>query len=219
MKKIDLAFLLTAILMATPAAAEDKKKFQCWTDNKGQRMCGDRVPPEYAGQKREVIKDGRVVEIKKGAKTPEEIAAEERKVRETEEAKKREAYDRSLLESYRNAKDIEVMRDERLGMLDSRLKASEKSVAENEKTLVDLRARAAEAEKKAAATEAKDAKPMDPKLAKQIRQHEKALNDSQKSVERLTKEREQTQKKFELDMQRYNELRPPAPKPAAKPAA
>ena len=238
MKKSSFALVLTAILIAAPASADPtRKSIQCWTDNKGQRMCGDRVPPEYAGQERKVMNDrGMVVETKKGAKTAEEIAAEERKAREAEEVEKRAAYDRSLLESYRNAKDIENMRDERLAMLDTRIQAAQKSITDNEKTLRDLHARSDEAVKgkdaakgkevekakdsekgKEGAAEDKAGTPAEQKLAKQIRQYERSLKDSQASLARLTEEREQTQKKYGQDLQRYNELRPPAPVAAKKP--
>jgi len=49
-KGLAMALLLAAVAM--PAAAQQKqaipagkKKFQCWTDENGNRACGDRVPP------------------------------------------------------------------------------------------------------------------------------------------------------------------------------
>ena len=207
--------LLAAALaaFATAANAEGAGKIQCWKDKDGNRMCGDRVPPEYAGQKREVIEGGRVVETVRGAKTAAELAEEERKKKEAEEAQKRADHDHMLLESYRNVKDIENKREESLAMLDTRIKGAERSVVDNQKTLEELKARAAKAEKPA---EGNEAKPADAKLAKQIRQYEKAVTESQKSVERLNGEREQSEKRFEEEIRRYNELRPPAPPKAAK---
>lgn len=204
--------IVLAALLAMPALAAPAKKIQCWNDKNGNRMCGDRIPPEYAGEEREVIQDGRVVETKRGAKTPEEIAEEERLKMEAEEAQRRAQYDRSLLESFRNVKDIENMRDERLVMLDTRIRSAEKSAIENQKTLQDLRSRQKPPKPDEAGGEAK---PADAKLAKQIRQYERALEANEKSLARLTAEREQTEKKFDSDAKRYLELRPPAPKKAA----
>lgn len=203
-----VAGMLLAVSSANVGAAPGKK-IQCWNDKNGNRMCGDRVPPEYAGQQREVIQDGRVVETKRAAKTPEEIAAEEQQKREAEEAQRRAQFDRALLESYRNVKDIEIMRDERLAMFDVRIRAAEKSTQENQKTLEDLRARHAAALKKGGADGESGAVE---KLAGQIRQYERSLEESQKSLERLKVERGQTELKFAGDIQRYQELRPVPPK-------
>lgn len=215
MNKLIAVAFLTVLLAAPGLGAQGSKaqKIQCWNDKNGNRMCGDRVPPEYAGEQREVIQDGRVVETKRGAKTPEELAEEERLRVEAEDAKKRADYDRALLESYRNMKDIENMRDERLAMLDSRIRAAEKSTLENQKTLEDLLARQSTA--KAPAPEPagdKGAEPKTDKLSKQIRQYERALAGSEKSLERLKSERAQTEARFDSDMKRYNELNPPVAK-------
>ena len=209
--KVIAPVVLLAVLIAASAFAAPTTKIQCWNDKNGNRMCGDRVPPEYAGQQREVIQDGRIVETKRGAKTAEEIAEEERQKVEAEEAKRRAEYDRSLLESYRNLADIENMRDERLNMLDSRIRAAEKSGVENQKTLDDLHARRLAAEQGSAAASPAEQKPADIKLAKQIRQYERALEGNKKSLERLIGERSKTQEKFASDAKRYSELRPPAP--------
>lgn len=206
--KLKILCALLAALLAMPALAAPAKKIQCWNDKNGNRMCGDRVPPEYAGEQREIIQDGRVVETKRGAKTPEEIAEEERLKLEAEEALRRAQYDRSLLESFRNVKDIENMREERLAMLDTRIRSAEKSAIENQKTLQDLKGRQKPAKPDEPAGEEK---PAEIKLAKQIRQYERALEANEKSLTRLKAEREQTETKFDSDARRYLELRPPAP--------
>lgn len=204
------AFALLALGLATAAdAADATKKYQCWTDSKGQRMCGDRVPPEYAGQKREVIKDGRVIDTVKAARTPEEIAEEKRRKEEAEEQQRRADYDRALLETYRSAKDIESMRDERLALLDSRIASIDKNTANTDKSLADLKARA---EKLTA-----EGKPVDDRLAKQIKQFERDQKQNQKSLERARNERAEIERKFNTDLERYYTLR--GGRPQAKPAA
>jgi hypothetical protein len=201
--------LLLAALASAPAVAQLKgQKYQCWTDKNGQRMCGDRVPPEYAGQKREVIKDGRVIDTVRAAKTPEEIAEEKRKKEAIEEDRRRADYDRALLETYRSAKDIESMRDERLVMLDSRIASIEKNTTNTDKTLADLKARAEKL--------TTEGKPVDERLAKQIRQFERDQKTNQKSLERNRHERAEIERKFNTDLARYQELRGirQEPKPA-----
>ena len=185
------------------------KGIQCWTDKDGHRTCGDSIPPEDAGQKREVIKDGRVIETVKGAKTPEEIAEEKRQKQAAEEAVKRANYDRQLVQTYRSASDIETMRDDRVALIDSRIHALEKNSADTDRSLEGLRARVAALEK--------DKKPVDDKLAKQVRQFERAQRQSLKALTRYHTERNDVLVKFNGDLARFNELQAAAK--AAKSAA
>lgn len=201
-------FALSIAVAATPAAAQ--RKVQCWTDKDGQRMCGDRVPPEYADKEREVInKHGYVVEKKGGIKSQEEIEAEKRRIREAEEAQKRAEYDRALIQTYRSVKDLEVMRDDRLASLDSRIRITEKNLADNEKVLADLKER--EESLKA------QNKPVDAKLASQIKQYKRSLKDNKKALATFNNERTQTLTKFNEDIVRFAELKglPPPTLPAA----
>lgn len=208
-----LGALLTGLALTAPVLAQQQgnKTFQCWTDDKGQRVCGDRVPPEAAARDREVIRDGRVVETKK-IKTPEELAEEQRKKREAEEAQRRADYDRALLETYRSAKDIEAMRDERLLLIDGRITSTEKNAAGTDKSLEDLRARAA-------ALEAQGKK-VDARLANQIKEYEKSQKQNRRALERYRAERNDVETKFNKDLARYYELRGgPPPAPATAPSA
>jgi hypothetical protein len=204
------AILGVAAAMAFPGAASAQqvpKKIQCWTDKGGHRMCGDNVPPEYAGQKRDVIKDGRVVDEVKAAKTPEEIAEEKRAQQAADEASRRADYDRALVETYRSGKDIESMRDERLALIDTRIAAAQKNSEDTDRSLEGLRARVDQL--------TKDGKPVDEKLAKQVRQFERAQKDNQDALKRYTAERNDVSTKFNGDLARFNELRAARAKPAA----
>lgn len=204
-------FLLGMVLSAPVIAQSSQKAIQCWTDKSGQRMCGDRVPPEYAGQRRDVIRDGRVVETKKPSKTPEELAEEARKKKEAEESQRRADYDRALLETYRSAKDIEAMRDERLILLDSRIASTEKNAGDTDRSLAGLRERAAAAEK--------EGKPIEPRLAKQINDFQKSHDQNARALERYRAERTDIETKFNRDLARYHELRGTTPSPAPAAAA
>jgi hypothetical protein len=203
-----------AMTVAGAAAGDGKKTFQCWTDENGKRMCGDAVPPQYSGKKREVLNDrGQVIETKTGAPTQEELAEKAKKEKAAEEAKKREEYDRSLLQTYRNVKDIENMRSERLALIDARIAATNKIRDENSASLKSLQDRAEQ--------QAKANKPVDERLAKQIKQYDKLVSSNGASLERMAKERQNTDATFTRDLQRYAELRGIKldPTPAAAPAA
>ena len=210
MRVVIIAAMLAAALAAQTAGA-DAPKVQCWTDKNGQRMCGDRIPPEYAGQKRDVIKEGRVIDTISATKSADEIAAEKKR-KDAEEAQMKAAeYDRALLESYRTPEDITATRNERLALVDGRIQAAQKNAADTDKTLASLRARAD-------AQQAKDGK-VDDRLAKQIKQFEKAQAQNTKALDRYNKERDALQAKYDKDYMRFAELRGlPATAPPAPPA-
>jgi recombination DNA repair RAD52 pathway protein len=206
--------MAVAALWALPSGAQQKQKpIQCWTDKSGQRMCGDRIPQEYAGEKRDLIKDGRVIGTVDASKTADEREAEKTRLAKEEQQRKAAEYDRTLLEMYRSQGDIMVMRDERIALLDSRSQAAEKNASDTDKTLSGLRARAE-------AQQQKEGK-VDPALAKQVKQFEKAQQQNTKALDRYRHERETLTAKFDKDYQRYSELRglPPTPMPPPKPVA
>jgi hypothetical protein len=202
MRFVVAAVVLSALAAAPAMAQKAGKKIQCWTDDKGQRMCGDRVPPEYAGKDRDIMKGGRVVETKK-ILTPEEAAAERAKKKAEENAKneahRRAQYDRALLETFRSAKDIEKMRDERLLLVDSRIAALQKNSADTDKGLAGLQARAEKMKQ--------DGKPVDKKLEEQIKQFEKSQAQNTRALKRNQEERDSIVTKFGEDLARYNELK------------
>jgi chromosome segregation ATPase len=194
--KVLLSLLLGLYLFCLPVAA---KSIVCWTDDKGQRACGDRVPPEYARKERQVFNErGMVVDTKPREKTLEEIADAERKAQEEREAKRaaeaQAAYDRFLRQTYTSVADIETARDSRLAALDARLQLAEKALSDSEAALTDLRSRSAE-----------DSEDAD-KLAKQIRSFEASRNSNSNAVASLRKEREELVASYRRDIARYREL-------------
>lgn len=214
-----LIVLTTAFVLLPVAAfaADGGKKIQCWTDDKGHRSCGDYVPPQYAQKEVQILnKQGMVVDTKQREKTADEAAADERKLQEAKDAEKkarnRAAYDRFLLDTYSSVKEIEKARDIRVQTLDNRIVLAEKAVADNKTALTDLRSRAAAkpvagAEPKRVAAIAKS----NEKLQKQIVTFEKTLADNTQAIATMKQEREQTVTKFGEDIQRWQQLKSPAP--------
>jgi len=69
-----IAALVAVALCSTASAGSGK--IQCWTDEHGQRACGNSVPAQYADKERSVLNErGQVVETKPHATTLEEINA------------------------------------------------------------------------------------------------------------------------------------------------
>ena len=201
-----MLFLLSVLpLVWSEAQAVGGKKIQCWTDDKGNRSCGDSIPPQYAQKERSLYNNQGVVVGKKARQlSPEEAEAADRKIADdaaaTKHAQEQLAYDKFLTDTYASSKELEAARTLREQTLDGRLGLIQKSIAGNEKTLVDLRGRVAAAEKAG--------KKPDNRALVQIKKFEASLEDSKKSAVQLEEEKAKMVAKFNQDIERYRLLRP-----------
>ncbi len=206
---------LLAMLVAAGSCAvhAEPARIVCWTDDSGQRSCGDRVPPEYAKRERQVYgEDGRLIETLERQKTPDEIAEIERRAAEQEAARKRTqeraAYDRFLLATFSSVAELERTRDDRLQTLDGRLRLAEKSLADNEDGILQLQEQIAAA--------ARDDKKVPARLTRQLGEFEATLENNRHVVEKLRAERDELRRKFARDIDRYRALKgEPLPLPGA----
>ena len=179
----------------TPASSDPGKLVQCWTDDSGHRVCGDRVPPTDARRERELYdRRGVVKRVVPAQKSAEQIAAEEQARRENSVAAAR---DRFLLQTYRSPEEIERTRDDRLSALDGRLLLAQKNLTDSNAALEDLRKRAAAPEEGQSASALRD----------QIAAFERARSDNQSAIESIKAERAKTVTDFEQQATRFRELR------------
>jgi hypothetical protein len=105
------------------ASSNSAHKVYKWVDDQGVTHYGDQIPPEYAAQAHGVMNNqGIEVEHTDAQKTPEELAAEDRKRLDTEQRANR---DRNLLTTYGSVQEIERLRDQRLSLLTDQIKLKE----------------------------------------------------------------------------------------------
>ena len=185
--------------------------FYCWTNKEGNKECGDRIPPEYSKQDRDVLnKSGQQVRTLPHEKTEAELAedARQRKLKELEY--QNATNDRALLQTYSSVADIERVRNERLNLIDGNIKLSQSSAENSQKRLAELKARKAQ--------DKGDKKSAD-YVTKQIAEFEKRAATDQKNIDRLRGERQATSAKFERDIARYRQLKGLPPEPATASAA
>ena len=115
-----------------------------WVDKNGQVHYGDSVPAEYAEQDRDVLnQQGVPVGREEGTITPEEAAAKAAADKAARDEQKRKLRDRVLLQTYQSVKELEVLRDNRLDLVDAQLTIQEQSLS-------NLRAQRAQIERQAA---------------------------------------------------------------------
>jgi hypothetical protein len=195
-RTLSLLVLMSAMTVARVAGAAGGT-VQCWTDARGARACGDTVPPQEARRQRDLMdKRGVVKQVVPAEKTAEE-AAEDKRV--ADEHLKQQAYDRYLIQTYRDTSEIEKVRDERLATLDGRMVQAQKALADNTSTLADLQQR----EKNG--PEAGET--LDPALPRQIREFSKAREENQSAIARIEDEQKAVAMQFAHDIQRYQLLR------------
>lgn len=196
--------VLLSLLLVTNAASAGAK-IVCWTDDKGQRVCGDRVPPQYAARERQVLDpSGRVVETIERQLTDAERAAQQQQKQAAADADRRmreqAAQDHYLLLTYASVADFMSIRNERLESIDRQIRIAGNAVSKAEGVLAALR------EQQAAA-------PDDAEIRTRIEQFQVSHSDSRKSLATLMKEREAACAEFSRNVQRFQLLKalPPTP--------
>jgi hypothetical protein len=193
------AVALALLACAVAAQQSDKqKKLYRWVDKNGQVHYGDSVPAEYAEQDREILnRQGMAVGREEGTITPEEAAAKAA-------ADKRKLRDRVLLQTYQSVQELEILRDNRLELVDAQLTIQEQSLS-------NLRAQRAQIQRIAAryapVNTSADAQPLPEELAADLEQSASDIQTQETNLVRRREERENIRKNFEADIARYKELR------------
>lgn len=214
MKAWSLRILSPALLLALFAgsgdAQTDKTKLYRWVDKNGQVHYGDSVPPEYAEQDRDILnRQGVPVGREEGLITPEEAAAKAAADKAERDEKKRKLRDRVLLQTYQSVKELEVLRDTRLELVDAQLTIQEQSLA-------NLRAQRAQIERMAARyspiNNNADALPLPEELALDLERSANDIETQQANLVKRREERESIRLNFEADIARYKELRAIGPR-------
>jgi len=205
--KLLLPALAIALLAGAAAAQSDnkQKKLYRWVDKHGQVHYGDSVPAEYAEQDRDILnKQGVRVGREEGTVTPEEAAAKAAEDKAARDEQKRKLRDRVLLQTYQSVQELEVLRDNRLDLVDAQLTIQEQSLS-------NLRAQRAQIERIAAryapANKDPSAAQMPDEVAADLERSATDIQTQETNLVRRREERENIRQTFEADIQRYQELR------------
>jgi hypothetical protein len=203
--KLLVPALLLALLAANAGAAEEKQKVYRWVDKNGQVHYGDSVPAEYSEQDRDVLnKQGVKVGREEGIITPEEAATKAAEEKAARDEQKRKLRDRVLLQTYQSVQELEVLRDNRLDLVDSQLTIQEQSLS-------NLRAQRLQIERIAAryapANKDASAEPLPDEIAHDLERSANDIETQQANLEKRRQERENIRQTFEADIKRYQELR------------
>jgi Domain of unknown function (DUF4124) len=195
--------LLAGAAGAAGAQSDKQKKLYRWVDRNGQVHYGDSIPAEYAEQDRDVLnKQGVKVGREEGTITPEEAAAKAAEEKAAREEQKRKLRDRVLLQTYQSVQELEILRDNRLDLVDAQLTIQEQSLS-------NLRAQRAQIERMAAryAPANPGAQPLPDEVAADLERSASDIATQETNLQRRRQERENIRQTFEADIKRYQELR------------
>ena len=196
-------------LVATATGAVAQQRLYRWVDNEGVVHYGDRVPPEFADRDRDVLNEQAVtVGFEEGEVTPEEraekarqdaLVAEAQRIRDTEAQR-----DRILLETYLTVTDIEDLRDRRLELISSQIRVTELY-------LTNLRKRQTALEREARPyrpySDEEDAAPVPEDLALEMRRTQASIALYEQTLERTRTEQAAMRAAFDLDIERFKEIK------------
>ena len=119
---VSVLLLLATTSLSAGAAPSSGRKLYKWVDEQGVTHFGDHIPPEYASQEQHIVNSlGVETEHIEAQRTPEQMAAEEKKKFEAEQKASR---DKNLLNTYASVPEIERLRDQRLGLLSDQIKVT-----------------------------------------------------------------------------------------------
>ena len=154
---------------------------------------------------RQGVKVGR----EEGTVTPEEAAAKAAEDKAARDEQKRKLRDRVLLQTYQSVQELEVLRDNRLDLVDAQLTIQEQSLS-------NLRAQRAQIQRTAARfapvnTDA-SAQPLPEELATDLERSASDIQTQETNLVRRREERENIRQNFEADIVRYQELRAVKPR-------
>ncbi|MFQ5644334.1 MAG: DUF4124 domain-containing protein, partial [Thiogranum sp.] len=179
-------------------------KLYKWVDDSGQVRYGDRIPPRYAKKKNETLSDqGIVVETKEAAKTPEQIAEEQRQKALAEEQERirieTARKDSILLDTFTNEDEMVMTRDGKIEAIEAVIRVTNDRTEKNRQRLAKLKLRAANLER--------SGKAVPKKLLKSIAETRNQIRSNTKYVANRVVEQQRIREQFEADINRFRELK------------
>lgn len=191
--------LSSAFMLPTTQAG----KLYKWVDENGQIRYGDRIPPQYARKSNETLnKQGVTVDQKEAAKTPEQIAAEQR----LEEARiaaerlqqEQDRKDQILLDTFTNEDEMVMTRDGKIEAVEANIRVTNGRTEKLKLRLSELKSRAANIER--------SGKPVPEKLNADIKETRHQIAQNFTYVRKRQGDQRLIREQFEADIARFREL-------------
>ena len=173
-----------------------------WVDANGVTHYGDHVPPEYASQEQHVLNSrGYEIDRREAQKTPEQVAAEERRKLDAQQNQTR---DHNLLSTFASVQEIERLRDQRVQLVADQIKVTNSFLetlnGRMKKMRADtLRYRPYSSDPKAP--------PMPDQMAEDLVRLTTDMRTQQQNLQQKRAEESSMSIQFESDIDRFKELK------------
>jgi hypothetical protein len=204
----NLAWILSILLVlastsfSAGAAPPNGRKLYKWVDEQGVTHFGDHIPPEYASQEQHVINaQGVETERIEAQRTPEQLAAEEKKKFDAEQKASR---DKNLLNTYVSVSEIERLRDQRVALLSDQIKVTGQFLEILNGRMKKLRV--ASQRFKPYSSDPK-APPMSDQIAEDLVRVDNDIHTQEENLREKRSEEATMSKQFESDIARFKELK------------
>jgi len=154
-------------------------KLYKWVDDNGAISFSDKIPPQDSRRKAEVLnKEGRVVDIKDAAKTPEQIK-QLKEIKELQKAQKKLLKeqlkrDSALLKTFKSESDIDALAKSKFEIIISNISIARSQLETSKKQIV--------LHQKAAAQFERQGKPIPKKITNKLKPAEALLRKSQQDI-------------------------------------
>jgi hypothetical protein len=193
------------LLLATTsfsAGAPNARKLYKWVDEQGVTHFGDHIPPEYASQEQHVVNSqGVETERIEAQRSPEQMAAEEKKKLEAEQKASR---DRNLLNTYASVPEIERLRDQRLALLADQIKVTSQFLEILNGRMKKLRVTS---QRFRPYSSDPKAPPMSDQVAEDLVRVDNDIHTQEENLREKRSEEATMSKQFESDIARFKELK------------
>jgi hypothetical protein len=199
---ISILLVLATTSFSAGAAPPNGRKLYKWVDEQGVTHFGDHIPPEYASQEQHVINaQGVETERIEAQRTPEQLAAEEKKKFDAEQKASR---DKNLLNTYVSVSEIERLRDQRVALLSDQIKVTGQFLEILNGRMKKLRV--ASQRFKPYSSDPK-APPMSDQIAEDLVRVDNDIHTQEENLREKRSEEATMSKQFESDIARFKELK------------
>jgi Domain of unknown function (DUF4124) len=196
-----LLALRVAESVAAPPSDSGRVLYK-WVDAAGVTHYGDRVPPEYASQEQHVLNSrGYEIDHRDAQKTPEQVAADERKKLEAQQNQSR---DRNLLNTFASVQEIERLRDQRVQLVADQIKVTNQFLETLNGRMKKMRA---DTLRYRPYSDDPKAPPMPDQMAEDLVRLTTDMRTQQQNLQQKRAEESSMSIQFESDIDRFKELK------------
>ena len=173
-----------------------------WVDAQGVTHYGDHVPPEYASQEQHILNSrGYEIDRLEAQKTPEQVAAEERRKLDAQQNQTR---DHNLLSTFASVQEIERLRDQRVQLVADQIKVTNSFLETLNGRMKKMRA---DTQRFKPYSSDPKAPPMPDQMAEDLVRLTMDMRTQQQNLQQKRAEESSMGIQFESDIDRFKELK------------